>query len=225
MRITYQLTHDDYAEGTRHRRIDPLLMSWLLWMIPIGLAMAQFLAAVPGPAMSRFRGYLLLLVLGGGLCAVMGMGLHGVRRVGGKPWKRRYVRPPLFAWMGLWMSQSFPLAITVIFALLAAHFQQAQASAARANALPFWELAIFNLIPPLVPAVVCIGTWLFISPFLLSTRRLWTRQRHLHRPCTVEISEQSIRFSEPLSIREYLWEFFPGFTETPNEFVLYIKGP
>jgi hypothetical protein len=221
MRIEFQLTHDDYAEGTRHRRIDPVLMAVLLWTLPLLMMLMQILnvlLARAGPAIGLF---LFLTPLAGALGAAAVMGVHGAQRIGGKPWRRRYIRGPLFPWLGNWSTHALLLILGLAMGMVAASLKQLENRASNLTPLPFWMLLIESWLP-LIPGLIGVGAWLAITPYILSTRRLWQRQLHLQRPCTAEITETSLRLSEPLSSREYLWDYFPGFTETPNEFVIYM---
>lgn len=85
---------------------------------------------------------------------------------------------------------------------------------------------------PLLNTLLALLPWLVILIFLgvalrrvpVLQRRSWEMQKHLHRPMTVDYSDESIVFAEPLSVHEYRWEFFQGAVESTNLFILYVSA-
>jgi hypothetical protein len=52
-------------------------------------------------------------------------------------------------------------------------------------------------------------------------QRRWEMLPHWHRPYTAEFDDQALVMAEPYSRAQYSWEYFEGFLETPNLFMLY----
>src|SRR5215472_367333 len=89
MRIEYQLTHEDYAEATRHRRVNAAFMACALWTAPILILLMQIVA--PEQALAPSPNALLFLVPWfGGMVSIFVVFFHTIGKSSGKPWRRRF---------------------------------------------------------------------------------------------------------------------------------------
>ncbi|HET6249146.1 MAG TPA: YcxB family protein, partial [Tepidisphaeraceae bacterium] len=102
-------------------------------------------------------------------------------------------------------------AIAVQYQLMAAIGGQADAS------------SIAELVVGTVPILIIFGGIIFFQkPLMRIVRRAnWRAQTNLHRPTTFEFSPDGMIETHELARCEYRWEFFPGFRESRETFLVY----
>jgi hypothetical protein len=87
------------------------------------------------------------------------------------------------------------------------------------------SLSMGDFLPAIVPWVGMFLLLVVVTKFAgeRQLRKTWDAQPSLHRPQTVELSDDGVMFADPLSRQECRWSYFPGFKETANLFVLYVS--
>jgi hypothetical protein len=221
MKLQYQLTAEDYGEANRmHMRLRPWMLIWLLdWLAVVSLVsdlspdVSQ--TATPGsPSLWTnlvlpLLPWLLLLLL------IWLFIFRALRRNWRKPWLRPGPNRenPAFV-VGAFALQG---AVLVLLFTLALRAERAATTDPRQSPL-------LNVLLPLLPIACMVGFLAFLMRrFRGVFNRGWESQPHMHRPYIAEIDETSLRLSEPLSHHEYRWEYFPGWIETTNNFVIYVS--
>lgn len=221
MKLEYQLTADDYAEANRmHMRLRPWLFIWLMdWIAAVtllsNLSPGDSQTAAPAPPnlwtniILPLLPWLFILVL---IWAVI---FRGLRRNWRKPWLRpkpRRENPALVVFAFVLQG-----AVLVLLFILALRAQRAATTDPRQSPL-------FNIVLSLIPIACLIGFFVYLMRrFRGVFNRGWESQPHMHRPFIAEVDETSLRLNEPLSRHEYRWEYFPGWVEAANNFVIYIS--
>jgi hypothetical protein len=228
IRIQYQLTPEDYAEAGRRQKLSPtmlialcgavaglILLPQIFWpQIPL----ASPAAAAPG---SLFQDLVVPLLSWGAVMLLIWVWVFGaLRRATTKPWKRRVAVRAGYSKATLWLTLILVCVVVVVMMVLAIAAKRRGAIALRGAADPTFSPVLDTLIP-IASLLLVFALLIFLVPRITSARRLWQKQEHLHRPFAAEIDEQSFRVSEPLSSHVYDWDYFQGFVETPNVFVLY----
>lgn len=230
MRIQYQLTSKDYLEGTTGHRLNTRLILLIFGLIPVLIFVPQILRPQPllkGIATAPARPSSGLFDLAAAalpwiaiLVSIWILVLRQVRRVGTPAWKRKW-RPHLLRRLPFWTILFAAIALDCVFAGWAVVAKNNAAAALGPLVDPTWSATSDTLVA-LIP-------WLTITVFIAaalrfsdrSSLRAWNSQRHLHRPWSLEVNEQGMAFAEPLSAHQYSWAYFPGWTESPNLFLVY----
>jgi hypothetical protein len=221
MRIEYQLTSDDLTKMRRHHsRIRPWFIVWFIGVLGCISLLSQ---AIPGPAAvggaaappSLLRDTVLPLLPWG--VVFVGIWFFVFRLLRAQS-KRPWLHKPRAA-------RQNPLLPTLAFITLAAVavplFIRAVRVQASADPKDSATLnAVFSLIPWLMGMAIIAFVFGRIGGMY---RRLWNASPHLHRPFAAEFDDRGLRSIEPLSSHDYQWDYFPGFAETPNLFLIYIS--
>jgi hypothetical protein len=230
--IEYQLTFEEYVEAAR------LQVRVRMWVVVIvGTALSTIMLLPPPTASAAFglgglEPILVWLVL---LAFIGGSLFFSLRTASWRPWRRksRRIKAIMPAWFRRFVIPAISILITgwVITIRWRYEFEAARADAARTG-VSFSELettigtlmlvimfALYS-IPQSVTAMFTRIGGIFGWPYAQG----WKNQSNLRRPMTAEFSESGCVISEPLSRHEYHWDYFPGWTETPNLFIFYISN-
>lgn len=226
MRLEYQITAEDYAEANQgHARFRPWVFVWMVGLLVCVALLSDIFPAdrTSTPAGSTRRGslwndlilpfvpWLMVLVV------VWGIVFGYLRRAWRKPWLRKRRRrtretPGLVA-------GAFAILLAIIITLMVLAIR-----ATRATVVDPRESATLDVLLPVLPLILIAVFLAFVlRRYGGIFRRGWESQPQLHRPFVAEIDERGLRLSEPLSRHEYHWDYFPGWIETENVFVIYVS--
>lgn len=228
MRIQFQLTADDFAEATQGRTFGQAQFIRLVGLIVAMTIVPQILSpdvplAVPAPkppgglindlVLPLLPWLLMLLVIWVSVFRVL-------RKNAGKPWKKRSVRGGPPSRREYWLSVAFFAALILVLLAWSIVAKRRAAAALGAAADPQFSPIADTLFSSL-PMTLLLGLLAVFVSRILTPARLWSRQCQLHRPFVVDVFPDKLRVFEPFSSHEFAWEYYQGFVETPNLFVLY----
>ena len=228
MRIEYQLTFDDYLEASRAQT---RIRLWFLTVLLAAISMAVILPPVP-PSAAMGLGALYPLLLWVGIFVVVWLIVFFVIRGNfGKPWRNRsrHLRGPLPAWLRRFV---VPIASIsgIVWAMsvrVSSEIRSAHAAGSLNSDFATSIATIVSTAPMALYAVIPAVAGIFTRKggfFGYPYGTAWKNQPQLRRPLAAEFSNEKCIISEPLSHHEYHWDYFPGWTETPNLFLLFITS-
>ena len=230
MHIHYQLTYADFSEFMRSR--SRLRLGFVAFWIGVAMLLPLIAQAVwpevptvYGPAVRSSPVAFLIDSVAWVVMFALNLILYlrVIRGLTSKPWLREPTAPSVIprAAQGV-LGMALLLAIAATFGW-AVRSRRALADALGPRVDPGWS--------PLVDTALLVMPWLVSMALMvllmrittLSTRKSWEAQPHIHRPFEAQIGEQSLQTSEPLSLHTHQWDYFRGWVETANEFVLYYS--